>query len=57
MVNYVICMYSVTVDTIVMELGAVDPEGTAVLGVAVTFVNNNNEIGYWQVLKTNKFYS
>ena len=54
-VVHILCMYSVTVATIVMELGAVDPEGTAELGIAVTFVNNNNEIGYWQVLKSNCF--
>ena len=49
-------MYSVTVDTIVMALGAVDPEGTAELGVAVTFLNNNNEIGYWQVRTENLLF-
>lgn len=40
-------IYSVNVSTVVMALGAVDPEGTE-LGMAVVYVNNNN-IGYWKV--------
>ena len=54
-VNIYYTIYSVTVSTVVMALGAVDPEGTE-LGVAVILVNNNNDVGYWQVLKAIQFY-
>ena len=42
------------VSTIVMALGGVDPEG-AELGLAVVFVNSNNDTGYWQVIESISF--